>query len=243
MTVLLLLLALTGCAKEEPAKTSESPAQSTKTEAPKAAAPAPAAPAAALPEGANPALLDPSKAAETAPDLYKVQFETTKGNFVVEVHKDWAPQGADRFYNLVKIGFYDNIAFFRAIDGFMVQFGISGYPQVAAKWKTAQITDDPVKEKNTRGRITFATAGPNTRTTQVFINYVDGNTKLDGMGFAPFGEVISGMDIVDSLYKGYGEGAPRGKGPNQGELQVRGNTYLQEKFPELDYVKKATILP
>lgn len=195
----------------------------------------------APPEGAKPALSDPSLATATAPNTYKVAFETTKGTFVVLVHRDWAPNGADRLYNLVEAGFFDGCKFFRAIDGFMVQFGLSPYPAISQKWREATIDDDPVKEHNTRGRVTFATAGPNTRTTQLFINYVD-NSNLDRMGFAPFGEVVEGMEqVVDALYKGYGEGAPRGRGPDQGMIQDRGNTYLDKDFPQLDGIKSATI--
>jgi peptidyl-prolyl cis-trans isomerase A (cyclophilin A) len=169
-----------------------------------------------------------------------VKFETTKGNFTVEVHRDWAPKGADRFYELVKSGFYNDVRFFRVISGFMAQFGINGNPQTMAQWREKPIQDDPVKASNKRGMLTFAMAGPNTRTTQVFINFAD-NTRLDGMGFAPVGQVISGMDVVDKLYAGYGEGAPRGQGPEQGRLQTEGNAYLQKSFPKLDYIKKATI--
>jgi peptidyl-prolyl cis-trans isomerase A (cyclophilin A) len=151
--------------------------------------------------------------------------------------------GADRFYNLVKVGFYDGVKFFRAIDGFMVQFGIHGDPSVTKVWRQANISDDPVKQSNTRGRVTFAMAGPNSRTTQVFINYVDRNRQLDGMGFAPFGEVVEGMEVVDRLYKGYGEGAPRGMGPDQGRLQAQGNAYLEQEFPKLSGVVRATIVP
>jgi peptidyl-prolyl cis-trans isomerase A (cyclophilin A) len=193
------------------------------------------------PAGHHPALLDPSQATETAPATYKVKFETTKGDFVVQVHRDWAPAGADRFYNLVKMGFYDQAKFFRAVDNFMVQFGISPYPDVSAKWRTASVKDDPPKQSNTRGRITFATSGPNSRTTQVFINYAD-NSPLDKQGFSPFAEVVEGMEIVDSLYKEYGEGAPRGRGPDQGRIQSKGNAYLEDKFPKLDGIKKASIL-
>lgn len=206
--------------------------------------PPPAPPAAdvwKLPEGSNPAMLNPAAATATAPATYKVKFETTEGEFVVQVNRDWAPAGADRFYNLVQIGYFSDIAFFRAIEGFMVQFGISGYPDVSAAWREARIDDDPVKQTNSRGRLTFATAGPNTRTTQLFINYRD-NANLDGMGFSPIGEVVSGMDIVDKLHKGYGEGAPRGRGPNQGLLQSRGNAYLKTDFPELDYILKASVV-
>jgi peptidyl-prolyl cis-trans isomerase A (cyclophilin A) len=185
---------------------------------------------------------DPSSLNEKAPDVYKAKFDTTKGTFVIEVHCDWAPRGADRFYNLVKNGFYNDARFFRVINGFMVQFGISGNPDVSAVWRQARIQDDPVKQSNQRGMVSFATAGPGTRTTQVFINFGD-NAGLDGQGFAPFGQVVSGMDVVDSLYGGYGEGAPRGQGPDQGRIQAEGNAYLMTEFPKLDYIKKATIEP
>lgn len=227
--------------KTEPAKTEE-PAKEEPAKAEPAKEPAPAEVSdPGLPADANPALTDPSKATEKAPDKYKVKFETTKGDFVVEVNRAWAPLGADRFYNLVKIGYFQDIAFFRAIDGFMVQFGISGHPEVNAAWREARIQDDPVKESNTKGMITFATSGKDSRTTQVFINFSD-NANLDGMGFAPFGKVVEGMEIVDSLYKGYGEGAPRGRGPNQGRIQQEGNAYLKAEYPKLDYVKNATIV-
>ena len=189
----------------------------------------------------NPALLNPALANETAPAKFKAKFDTTKGAFVVEVDRDWAPNGADRFYNLVKIGFYDDVAFFRVLDGFVAQFGIHGDPNVMNKWRDAKINDDAVKQSNVRGNLVFATAGPNTRTTQLFINFGN-NTNLDGMGFSPFGKVVEGMEVVDALYKGYGEGAPRGMGPNQMFIQQRGNEYLKESFPELDFVKTATIV-
>jgi peptidyl-prolyl cis-trans isomerase A (cyclophilin A) len=160
--------------------------------------------------------------AEQAPATYKVKFETSKGDVTIEVHRDWAPKGADRFYNLVKSGFYDNVRFFRVLSGFMAQFGINGDPALMAKWRKTPITDDPVKQHNTRGTVTFATAGPNTRTTQMFINFGD-NSQLDGMGFAPIGKVTSGMNVVDKLYAGYGEGAPRGAGPDQQRMQMEGN--------------------
>lgn len=184
--------------------------------------------------------LDPSAMREQAPATYKVKFDTTKGAFVVEVTRAWAPQGADRFYNLVKSGFYDNVRFFRVIPNFMVQFGINGDPNVMARMRGAPIKDDPVTQSNTRGMITFATAGPNTRTTQVFINFGN-NANLDGMGFAPFGRVVSGMNVVDSINAEYGEGAPRGRGPDQSRMQAEGNAYLQKDFPRLDYIRKATI--
>ncbi|HLC09467.1 MAG TPA: peptidylprolyl isomerase [Methyloceanibacter sp.] len=185
-------------------------------------------------------LSDPASLNETAPDIYKVKFDTSKGPFVVEVHRDWAPNGADRFYNLVKNGFYDNDRFFRVVEGFMVQFGINGNPKISKVWRDANIKDDAVKQSNKRGMITFATSGPNSRTTQVFINF-NNNVGLDDQGFSPFGQVVSGMKVVDSLYNGYGEGAPRGSGPDQGRVQDEGNAYLNQDFPMLDYVKKATI--
>ena len=184
---------------------------------------------------ANPAALN-----ERAPAAYKARFDTSKGAFVVEVQRDWSPNGADRFYNLVKSGFYDGVRFFRVLDGFMAQFGINGDPAVSAAWRPARIPDDPVKQSNTRGLITYAMGGPNTRTTQVFINYGD-NSSLDRQNFSPFGQVSSGMDVVDKLHSGYGEGAPRGKGPDQGRVQSEGNAYLAKDFPRLDFVKKATI--
>jgi peptidyl-prolyl cis-trans isomerase A (cyclophilin A) len=186
-------------------------------------------------------LRDPAALNEQAPPRYRANFDTTKGAFVVDVHRDWAPIAADRFYNLVKNGFYDDVKFFRVIDGFMVQFGIHGNPAVQKAWRSANLKDDPVKQSNRRGYITFATAGPNTRTTQVFINFGD-NAMLDKQGFAPFGEVVTGMNVVDQLYDGYGEGAPSGKGPEQGRIQSEGNTYLNRDFPRLDSIKSATIV-
>jgi peptidyl-prolyl cis-trans isomerase A (cyclophilin A) len=190
--------------------------------------------------GGAAALKNPGALKEKAPETYKVDFDTSKGKFVVEVTRAWAPNGADRFYNLVKNGYYNDTRFFRVISGFMVQFGIHGDPAVSAAWRMARIPDDPVKESNKRGYITFATAGPNTRTTQVFINFGN-NAGLDSQGFSPFGQVISGMDIVDKLYSGYGEGAPNGRGPNQGQIQAQGNAYLTKDFPQMDYIKTATI--
>ena len=189
----------------------------------------------------SPKLSNPAALAEQAPASYKARFDTSKGAFVIQVNRTWAPHGADRFYNLVKNGFYDNVRFFRVISGFMVQFGISGNPALSAHWRGANIPDDPVRQSNKRGMITFATAGPNTRTTQVFINFGD-NSALDGQGFAPFGRVVSGMNVVDSLNAEYGEGAPRGRGPDQGRLQMEGNAYLMRDFKRMDYVKKATIV-
>jgi peptidyl-prolyl cis-trans isomerase A (cyclophilin A) len=195
----------------------------------------------AVPAFAQPGNLgNPSALREQAPAVYKAKFDTTKGTFVVEVHRDWAPNGADRFYNLVKNGFYDNVRFFRVISGFMVQFGINGDPKVSAPWREARIPDDPVKQSNKRGYITYAMAGPNTRTSQVFINFGD-NASLDRQGFSPFGRVISGMNVVDKLNPEYGEGAPRGRGPDQSRIQMEGNTYLARDFGRLDYVRKATV--
>jgi peptidyl-prolyl cis-trans isomerase A (cyclophilin A) len=158
-------------------------------------------------------------------------------------HRDWAPNGADRFYNLVQAGYYNDTRFFRVVRGFMAQIGIHGKPELNAIWREQQIPDDPVVKSNTRGFVSFATAGPGTRTTQFFINYDDGNSRLDTMGFSPFGKVTSGMEVVDSLYAEYGEGAPQGRGPNQGRIQGEGNAYLMRDFPQLDYVKEATVVP
>lgn len=185
-------------------------------------------------------LSNPAALNERAPATYKVRFETSKGSFVVEVTREWAPNGADRFYNLVKNGFYDDTRFFRVMKGFMVQFGINGDPAVNVKMREARIPDDPVKQSNRRGYITYAMAGPNTRTSQVFINYAD-NGALDSQGFSPFGRVITGMNVVDALNGEYGDGAPRGRGPDQARLQAQGNAYLKAEFPNLDFVIKATI--
>jgi peptidyl-prolyl cis-trans isomerase A (cyclophilin A) len=187
-------------------------------------------------------LTQPSKLTEKAPDTFKVKFDTTKGAITIEVTRSLAPNGADRFYNLVKAGYFKDIAFFRVIPGFMAQFGIHGDPAVAKVWSDANIQDDPVKGSNKRGTITFATAGPNTRSTQFFINFGD-NVNLDNMGFAPFGKVVEGMDVVDKINGEYGEGAPRGGGPRQDLIQAQGNAYLKKGFPNLDYIKSATILP
>lgn len=192
---------------------------------------------------------EPSPAKETAevspettqaPDQYTVQLDTTEGPIVIDVRREWAPKGADRFYELVETGYYDDVAFFRVIDGFMAQVGISGDPALNAEWRAKPIEDDPVRASNVRGTVTFATSGPNSRTTQFFINFGD-NSRLDGMGFAPFGKVRD-MAPVDALYDGYGEGAPRGRGPSQGRVQTEGNAYLQKSFPELDYIKSAKII-
>ena len=239
MTLTSLLLACGG---------NTAPANADKTAQPAAAAEKPAEKSAATPaEPANPAagphpgLLDPSQAKLSAPPKFKAKFETTKGDFVVEVTKAWAPKGADRFFSLVTIGYYKDIPMFRVIEGFMVQFGIHGDPKMNKIWKNASILDDKVSQSNTPGMLTFATRGPNTRTTQLFINYGQ-NARLDGMGFAPFGKVVEGMDIVNSVYSEYGEGAPRGRGPSQPRMQGEGNTYLKAEFPEMDYIKSISIV-
>lgn len=183
------------------------------------------------------AALDPQSPAMQAhaPDTYNARFETSAGSFTVQVTRAWAPLGADRFYNLVKGGFFDGTRFFRVLPGFVVQFGLSGNPAVSARWHSASIADDPVQQHNTRGTLTFATAGPNTRTTQLFINFAD-NLNLDGQGFAPFGKVVDGMGVVDRIYSGYGEG------PDQGAIESQGNAYLTSQFPKLDSIAKATIV-
>jgi peptidyl-prolyl cis-trans isomerase A (cyclophilin A) len=188
----------------------------------------------------KPSLKNPASLNEKAPATYKARFDTSAGAFVVEVTRDQAPLGADRFYNLVKNGFYDGARFFRVISGFMVQFGIHGDPAVSSVWRSARINDDPVKGTNAPMTITFAMAGPNTRTTQVFINFGN-NAALDKQGFAPFGRVIEGQDVVKKIFAEYGEGAPRGKGPEQGRIQAEGNAYLTKEFPKMDFIKKATI--
>jgi len=190
-------------------------------------------------------LLAPQSAAmtATAPETFQARFETSEGAFVIEVHRDWSPNGADRLYSLVSNGFYAEVRFFRVITGFMAQFGIHGDPGVSAAWRGASIADDPVVASNTRGMVSFAMTGqPNSRTTQLFINLAD-NQNLDGMGFAPVGEVVDGMNVVDRLYAGYGEGAPSGPGPSQPQLQSEGNRYLDSRYPELDYIVSATIVP
>jgi cyclophilin family peptidyl-prolyl cis-trans isomerase len=191
----------------------------------------------------DPALLRPALLKAKAPEQYQVKFATTRGEFTVNVTRAWAPIGADRFYNLVRHHYYDNASFFRVIPDFVAQFGISAYPQVSAAWKDANIKDDPVTQSNKKGTLTFATAGPNTRTTQLFINLRD-NTRLDGMGFAPFAVVdADGMTVVEQLYQGYGEGAPGGAGPDQDQIQTKGKPYLDKGWPKLDSIKNATLIP
>lgn len=181
-------------------------------------------------------LRNPSALTEQAPATFQAAFDTSKGRFVVEVHREWAPIGADRFYNLVKNGFFDDVRFFRVVGGQLAQFGMHGDPSVQAAWRDAEVQDDPVRHGNVRGAVSFASRGPNTRTTQLFINLTD-NRAYDRLGFAPFAEVVSGMDVVDSLYAGYEER------PEQPLIDEEGNTYLTREFPNLDYIKKAAILP
>jgi peptidyl-prolyl cis-trans isomerase A (cyclophilin A) len=178
---------------------------------------------------------------ETAPDVFQVNLDTSKGPVTIEVHRDWAPIGADHFYSLVKTGFYDGDRFFRVVRNFVVQFGISGDPSVNRLWSNLNLPDDPVKQHNVRGTISYATSGPNTRSTQVFINLKDNRSSLDGTGFAPFGKVTAGMDVVDSFYNSYGDMPPRGQGPDPTQIEVQGNDYLTNHFPRLDYIKKAGI--
>lgn len=182
------------------------------------------------------ALLHPENLKEKAPATFKVKFETTKGEVIIDVTRAWSPLGADRFYTLVKHGFFDGNKFFRVVPNFVVQFGINGDPAITAKWMNANINDDKVVESNKRGYITFAkTNAPNSRSTQFFINLAD-NPRLDEMGFSPFGKVTKGMDLVDKIYSGYGEQ------PNQGQISMEGNKYLDQNFPKLDAIKKATLV-
>jgi peptidyl-prolyl cis-trans isomerase A (cyclophilin A) len=184
-------------------------------------------------------LLDPSQLTEQAPGVYKARFDTTQGRFAIEVHREWAPLAADRFYNLVRSGFYDDTRFFRVLDGFMVQFGLNGDPNVQRAWQSANLRDEPVKQRNTRGFVSFTReSAPNSRYTMIFINSRD-NSYLDADGFAPFGEVVSGMEVVDRLYSGYG----RQNVPDQRRIIREGNAYLASEYPKLDAIEKAVIVP
>jgi len=192
---------------------------------------------------AAPDFTDPAKLTAKAPETFRAQFDTTKGKITIEVTRSLSPLGADRFYNLVRSGYFKDIAFFRVVPGFMCQFGIHGDPAVSAKWNGADLPDEPVKAGNARGAITFAKAGPNTRTTQMFINFAD-NRRLDAMGFPSFGKVVEGMDVVDKLNGEYGDlAAFGGRGPDPRRIESEGNAYLKKEFPNLDYIKSATILP
>src|SRR6202051_262260 len=205
---------------------------------PATAAKAPAAKATPF----DPALLRPAILRAKAPAEYEAKFVTTQGEFTIKVTRAWAPNGADRFYNLVRHHFYDGATFFRVLPGFMAQFGLSAYPDVSKVWENATIKDDPIVQSNHRGFVSFATAGPNTRTTQVFINYGN-NEALDRSGFLAFALVSDGMEVVDKLYNGYGEGAPDGHGPDQGLIGSHGRAYLEKGFPKVDTIRSATLLP
>ena len=241
------LLLIAGCNKKESSSESRPPEQPKAAEPAKPPAETPSAVSnteaksetpAAVPHGDDASLLRPARLKDKAPDKYQVRFETTRGAFTVTVTRAWAPIGADRFYNLVKHHFYDDAAFFRVVPGFVVQFGISSYPKVAAAWKHTDIKDDPVTQTNKRGYLTFATAGPDTRTTQVFINLKE-NQRLDAMGFAPFGVVDGqGMNVVDMLYDVYGDAG----GPDQDQIEKQGEPYLKKGWPKLDYLKTATLV-
>ena len=182
-------------------------------------------------------LANPAALTAKAPDTFKARFDTTKGIFVIEVHRDWSPNGVDRFYNLVKNGYYNGVKFFRVVPGFVVQWGIHGDPSIATKWLKSTIPDDPVKESNKRGYVSFAKSGaPDSRSVQVFINFAD-NARLDGMGFAPFGKVTEGMDVVDKLFDGYADGLR----DLQGRIAQDGNAFLEKTYPNLDTIRRASI--
>lgn len=227
-SLIALAALIAACEKAPPpAKAPETPAEK-----------AWAAAAAAVPAPPTEAILhpDPAKLAAAGPDSFIVHTVTSRGDFDMIVHRKWAPKGSDRLYYLVSNGFFDGARFFRVLDGFMAQFGVSGDTTVSRVWRDLHLTDDPVTQSNTRGRLTFATAGPNTRTTQLFINFGN-NASLDKTGFSPIGEVSNGMNVVDSLYSGYGEGNEGGgRGPAQGKLGKEGNAYLKKDFPKLDFI-------
>lgn len=185
-------------------------------------------------------LFTPRRLTETAPTTFRVRLQTSEGEVVIQVHRAWAPNGADRFYNLVKAGYYDDTRVYRVLDGFMAQFGMNGDARVNMAWRNAIIVDDPVTRSNTRGRVSFAKGGPNSRTTELFINYRD-NASLDERGFSPVGEVVEGMDIVDRFHAGYGDGPPRGQGPYQAQVQAQGNAYLDTSFPDLTRILSAKV--
>lgn len=212
--VLLLSLALTACGGEAPEGGSE-------------------------PNALSP-IYFPSRLNETAPETFRARFETSAGEFVVEVRRAWSPNGADRFFNLVKNGFYDDTRIYRVVQGFMAQFGVHGDPTVHYQWRNSIIPDDPVVESNTRGRVSFAKSGPNARINEVFVNLED-NPTLDGEGFSPIGEVVEGMEVVDSFYDAYGDGPPRGDGPYQAQVRAQGNAYLDAEFPDLTRILRATV--
>jgi peptidyl-prolyl cis-trans isomerase A (cyclophilin A) len=188
-------------------------------------------------------LLTPAKFTQQSPAVFHARFETTKGTFVIEVHRDWAPLGADRFYNLVCSGYYDGQRFFRTLPKFVVQWGLCGNPAVSKAWQDEKLRlqDEAVKQSNTRGFVTFAKSGPNTRTTQIYVNMAD-NSRLDATGFSPFGRVTEGMEVFEKLYAEYGDVAPRGKGPEQQKIRELGDAYLAKDFPLLDRILKARVV-
>lgn len=189
-----------------------------------------------------PSLLTPNATAlaVVAPDSFDVTVRTSRGRVLLKVHRDWSPRGADRLFYLFRAHYYDGARFFRTVDNFVTQFGLHGDPAVTAAWRDRRITDDPVRRSNVRGTLSFAKGGANTRTTQLFISYKD-NSRLDTLGFSVVAQVVDGMPVVDSLYKGYGEGAPRGKGPSQDRIVKEGNAYLIRDFPQLDYIVTARV--
>lgn len=226
-------------AEDEAPRERATPVQARPPQAPPQAA-APVAPP-LVDQPTPPALLTPATVTGQAPERFTVVLDTTEGDIRLNVTRAWSPNGADRFHALVRAGYYTNVAFFRVISGFMAQTGIHGDPAVNSAWRRANIADDPVAQHNTRGMVSFATAGPGTRTTQFFINLVD-NSRLDGMGFSPFAQVDpASMAVVDRLYSEYGEGAPSGRGPAQARMQSEGNTYLRAEFPGLDYIRSARV--
>ncbi len=226
----ILLLAGAAALAQTPAKsTAKTPAKSAAKPAAKKAAGTAAAPRTG-------SLMNPAALRAKAPELFKVRLATTKGDIVIEVHRDWAPLGADRFYNLVRNGYFTNAAFFRVLPDFIVQFGMAANPAVGKVWQDARIKDDPRTQSNKRGYVVFATAGPNTRSNQFFINLKD-NPGLDAQGFSPFGVVTEGMPIAEQLFSGYGET------PDQGQILEQGKAYLDKNFPKLDYIKSATVMP
>ncbi len=184
---------------------------------------------------------DPRQERAAAPDTFDVRFETSRGPFVVRVARAWAPRGADRLYYLVRNGYYTDARFFRVLPRFVAQWGAAADPRVNRVWETRTIPDDPVRRGNARGTVSFATAGPNTRTTQIFVNLVN-NFRLDRLGFTPVGRVVEGMEVVDSLHSGYGEGPPAGRGPDQDRMAAEGNAYLEREFPKLDFVRSAAVV-
>lgn len=197
----------------------------------------------ALPDRALLLMPDDPAWEQAAPSEFRAIFETSAGRFVIAVERSWAPRGADRFHNLVRHGFYDDSRFYRVIEDFIVQFGLPGDPEVTSLWLDRTLMDDPVVESNRRGRITYAMTGPGTRATQVYINLID-NIRLDSTGFAPFGEVVEGMDVVDRLYAGYGENAGGGmRRGNQGRIIAEGNAHLDRDYPLLDRIISARVAP